>query len=297
MAHWAICTTLKAPTDEVLAFVAHHLSLGAARIWIHFDDPADPAIAAVARIPKVTPVPCDAAYWQAVAGGRPDAHQDRQTANIQRCYAACQYPWLAHIDGDEFLWPTRRVDRWLNLVDDATPCLRIRPYEALWDAGLPDDIFTARTFRGALQPVEQRGMLRRIYGPYAPALRGGMLSHSAGKCFFRTGVPGLRPRLHSAFIDGARIAEQEFEPGLALLHFHAQNRAAWLAALPFRLAHGAYRGNAALVAVLADPDAAAPFFDRVQAIAPHRRDLLREEGALIEADLGLRDKVAALRAQ
>ena len=86
MADWGICTTVKAPFAEVEAFVAYHLSIGAAHIWLHFDDPDDPAAAAFEGNPKLTVVKCDETYWINLLGSRPDAHQPRQAANMKRVY-------------------------------------------------------------------------------------------------------------------------------------------------------------------------------------------------------------------
>ena len=38
---WAVVATVKAPQDKVLACVAHHLSIGAAQVFLYFDDPDD----------------------------------------------------------------------------------------------------------------------------------------------------------------------------------------------------------------------------------------------------------------
>ncbi len=71
MARWGVCATVRAPADQVLAFVAHHLDLGADRIWLHFDDPDDPALVLAAPLPRVTAVACDDAYWRTSWGGAP----------------------------------------------------------------------------------------------------------------------------------------------------------------------------------------------------------------------------------
>ena len=39
MASWSLVATVKAPEEKVLAFAAHHLSLGANHLWLYFDDP------------------------------------------------------------------------------------------------------------------------------------------------------------------------------------------------------------------------------------------------------------------
>lgn len=295
---WGLVATVKAAPEKVAAFVAHHLSLGAARIWLYFDDPADPAAEPLSRLPRVTATRCDDGHWERLRG-RPDRHQNRQSKNAQAAYKACLLPWLGHVDVDEFLWPSRPGSRTvaeiLGSLPPGQPTLRMEPFEAMHDPALPDDIFTARLFRG---PLKQRfAHLRQpVLGAYADLLPEGHLSHTNGKSFFRTGIPGLSPRLHGAFLKGQRLPGPPFDRRLPLLHFHAQDREGWLKALPFRLTRGAYQYHAALQAHLASagPEETAFFYDRTQCLPPDIAQLLREEGRLIEADLDLRRKVAGL---
>lgn len=293
---WGLVSTVKAAPDKVLAFVAHHLALGAARIWLYFDDPSDPAFDRVAGITQVTAVRCDETRW-AAAGGRPDRHQNRQSRNAQAAYRACRLPWLGHIDVDEFLWPARPVSEILASLPPDQLTLRMEPFEAMHDAGLPDDIFTARAFRGPLK--SRHAHLREAaLGSYAALLPEGHLSHTNGKSFFRTGIPGLSPRLHGAFLNKERLAGPPFDRRLRLLHFHAQDREGWLAALPFRLTRGAYQYHPELQAHLhqAGPEEIAFFYDRTQTLGPDTARMLEDDGRLIRADLGLRARVAALPA-
>lgn len=295
---WGLVATVKAPPEKVAAFVAHHLSLGAARIWLYFDDPADPAAEPLSRLPRVTATRCNDGHWERLRG-RPDRHQNRQSKNAQAAYKACLLPWLGHVDVDEFLWPSppgpRTVAEILGSLPPGQTTLRMEPFEAMHDPALPDDIFTARLFRG---PLKQRfAHLRQpVLGAYADILPEGHLSHTNGKSFFRTGIPGLSPRLHGAFLKGQRLPGPPFDRRLPLLHFHAQDREGWLKALPFRLTRGAYQYHAALQAHLASagPEETAFFYDRTQCLPPDIAQLLREEGRLIEADLDLRRKVAGL---
>lgn len=292
---WGLVATVKAAPEKVAAFVAHHLSLGAARIWLCFDDPADPTAEPLSRLPRVTTIRCDDSHWDRLHG-RPDRHQNRQSKNAQAVYRACPLPWLGHLDVDEFLWPAQPVAEILGSLPPGQPTLRMEPFEAMHDPALPDDIFTARLFRG---PLKQRFAHLRppVLGAYAAILPDGHLSHTNGKSFFRTGIPGLSPRLHGAFLRGERLPGPPFDRRLSLLHFHAQDRQGWLQALPFRLTRGAYQYHAELQTHLAaaGPEEIAFFYDRTQCLPPDIAQLLREEGRLIEADLGLRRKVAELK--
>lgn len=302
---WGTVTTLKAPLAQVLAFVAHHRALGAQRVWLFFDDPDDPAAAAVEGLSGVRVVRCDAAHWaRAGTGGgkgarkRPEAHQVRQSQNAGFVYRRTNLDWLLHLDVDEFLWPARPVAEVLAGVPAGVLALRLAPWEALHDATLPDDIFTARHFRRALKRDAHAPLREALFGPYVAMLHQGAISHAAGKCFFRTGVQGLSPRIHTAMLDGEKLVLRETDPDIALLHFHAQDRADWIARLPFRATKGAYRANPAFFVWFSQADAAevAAFYDRVQVASPAMLDRLRAAGALIEADLRLRGQVARLAA-
>ena len=274
---------------------AHHLSLGADHIRIYFDDPADPAHAALAGLPRVTATLCTEAHWKAM-GSRHDRHQNRQARNAKAAYQHCTSAWLCHIDVDEFILPDRPVADILDTVAAEALLVRMEPFEAMHDPTIPDDIYTARLFRGAIQ--HDFWQLRHpAVGRYRRLIRDGMLSHTVGKVFFRTGVPGLAPRLHSGLLGKTRIAVPDFHPDLRLLHFHAQDRQAWLDAVPFRVTRGAYQYKPLLQAHLAaaTPEEVAAFYLRTQTVKPAVAATMLEVGRAVEADLGLRAKVAALK--
>ena len=296
MAEWGLCSTIRAPTDQVLAFVAHHLSLGADHLWLFFDDPDDPAADAVSGIAEVTVTRCDEAYWHATCKTRPESHQNRQTRNIHRVYKTAALPWIGHIDVDEFLLPARPIAEILGEVRADRITVRIAPWEALHDPSLPADIFTARHFRAAIKGGAMARARLRAFGAYAGLLTAGVLSHAAGKCFFQRGFRGLQPRLHGAYLHGERVKGDPFHPDLALLHFHAEDPDRWKHRLQFRLTRGAYRSNPALQARLlaSSPAEIDDFYAAVQTADPEVLSYLAAKGLLKEVNLGLRAKVDAL---
>ena len=81
-----------------------------------------------------------------------------------------------------------------------------------------------------------------------------------------------------------------------MLHFHAQDREAWLKALPFRLTRGAYQYHPELQAHLqtAGPEEIAFFYDRTQRLTADTANLLRDEARLIETNLTLRQRLTQL---
>jgi hypothetical protein len=292
---WSVVATVKAPEDKVLAFVAHHLSLGAAQVFLYFDDPDDPALASLSAFRRVTATPCTETYWSE-RGGRSDRHQNRQSRNARDAYGWCSTDWLCHIDVDEFIHAVRPVADILADIPSETVVAKLEPFEAMHDPLLPDDIYTSREFRGAIRH-EHWPLRRDALGPFREFNRDGLLSHSNGKVIFRTGVRGLSPRLHSVFLHGTRLNPPEWHPELKLLHFHAQDRQAWRAALSFRLTRGAYQYRPGLQAFLqgATPEEVDTFYLQTQVLSQVSLEALQAVGRVIVTDLGLRRKVQALR--
>ncbi|WP_022704610.1 glycosyltransferase family 2 protein [Pseudorhodobacter ferrugineus] len=295
---WGICTTVKAPLEQVQAFAAYHLNLGAAHIWLHFDDPDDPAANHFTH-PQITTTLCSHAYWMGLIGKRPERHQNRQGRNMQRVYQTEALPWIAHIDVDEYILPNTDIPTALAALPPDQSMLRMAPYEALHDPSLPDDIFTATQFRAALNGQRNEAARSRAFGPYAPLLTSGVLSHSAGKCFFRTGLSRFEPRLHGAFRAGTRVPGGEFHPNIALLHFHAQDPARWRDRLHFRLTRGAYQYNPALQdwLIAASDTEIDAFYVGTQTATPDTLHKLRAENALLTATLNLRQTIADMGLQ
>ncbi len=293
---WGIVTTLAAPEAEVLAFVAHHLNLGAAQIWLCFDDPDDPAAQRVAHHPQVTVLRCDGAHWTRLGITRPERHQNRQTANAQAVLRDCGLDWLAHIDVDEFLTADAPIATTLSAIPRHRPFVRAKAWEALHSPGLPDDIFTATAFRAPLNAESHAAHRAAIFGPYAPLLPTGCMSHAVGKCFFRPDVPGLQAWLHGASKGGEKLPPGPPLPGVALLHFHSQDPAAWKGRLPFRLDRGAYMLKPELALFLKTADAAEvdAFYRRCLTATPEALTYLRQHRLVREVTLNLRTKVAAL---
>jgi Glycosyl transferase family 2 len=285
IARWGLVTTVRAPEAKVMRFAQHHLGLGASHLWLYFDDPDDPAILAAQGLPRTTVTRCSDDHWASLAKRRPERHQNRQSRNAQHAYATCPLDWLGHIDVDEFLWPTRRIDTLLQEVSTDQPMFRIEPFEAMHDPDRPQAY--AREYRGTL-PGHDSALSRSILGDHAAIIPQGMLSHRVGKAFFRTGIKGLSPRLHGAFLHGERLPGPPFAKDIVLLHDHAGTYDEWHAALPFRLNRGAYQYQPDLQRFLAAASHKdlALFFRETRTLTPEKRRLLRDHGRLVVADIG-----------
>lgn len=296
---WGVCTTAKAPLHQLLAFVAWHKHIGAAHIWVHLDDADQISAQVLGQLDGVTAIVCDEAYW-AVKGDRPARQEPRQVYNFQRIYSLASLPFIAHLDVDEYIWAARSVaDIAAEVVAEnkGDPLVRMAPAEALHDPNLPDDIFTAHQFRLPFPVGLPQAARSDVLGDYAPLLPTNMLSHQVGKSLFRTGVEGFIPKIHvGSFGPDAPKVNVSTHPDLTVLHFHAQDRAAWLEALPHRTVNGGYRFNEPLAVFLKDADAGEvdAFYEATQTATPERIAALVRYELLLEARLDLRDKIAEL---
>jgi hypothetical protein len=241
MTTWGIVATIKADTATILRFVAYHLELGAHRIYIYLDAPNPEAQEALRNHPKTRVVRCDDGYWKRHNGNRPDMHQPRQTINATRAYnRASEVDWLMHMDVDEFLVPNGQVDQLLGALSDDIQCARARPMELL-AGGDPQVEAAFKTFIPAAGQREQT--VAKLYPTYGEHLKGGFLSHIAGKIFVRTGIDGLKIRIHNAFLGDETNPNHIELPDLPLAHHHAADWETWYGHFEYRFREGSYRAG------------------------------------------------------
>jgi len=237
MASRGLSATIKAPLAEIEAFAAHHLELGAHRLYLYLDDPDPDTQAALKAHPKIRVTACDATHWAKLTGKRPAKHQVRQTANATHAYGRrAEVDWLIHMDVDEFLWPEAPLPDLLGALPDAALCARVRPIEALAGGGT--------LFKGFIPNGPAReAIVDRLYPTYGRYLKGGFLSHVAGKLFLRTGLGALTVKIHNVF-RGEEMNPGEVElHGVDLCHCHAQSWEEWIAAFRYRHEKGSYRAE------------------------------------------------------
>ncbi len=301
---WGLVSTIKAPEAAILDFAAHHLDIGAHRIHIYLDEDCPQARSALAAHPRCTVIVTDEAYW-ATRSKRPEAHQTRQTVNATRAYRRRpDVDWLAHIDVDEFLSPSIPLAEQLAALPATARTARVRPVEAL--APVPDDI-GATWFKAChLRQSPRNTQTEEIYPTFGALLNGGFLSHVAGKIFVRTGQEGLSLRIHNAFDDAGKIANEDELTQTLLCHFHAPSWQAWQQAYRYRLQSGSYREslkgppslpmtmNTLFSAIEADGGESAlrAFYDEVCTATPALRARLDAKGLLHRIDLDLDAKRA-----
>lgn len=178
---WAAVGTMDEPAVLVLAWVAHHLSLGATEVHV-FLDRANPDVEeALSDVPKAFVTLCDDAYWAASERrARPIRHTARQKHNATQVYKTRPVDWVLHCDADEFL------DLSDNFLDDLASTqartLRITNLERV-RTGRSDNIFSGG-FRGR---IPDRARAQGIYGRWHEFLEEGMAGYKDGKDIVRTG--------------------------------------------------------------------------------------------------------------
>ena len=300
MTTWGVVSTVKAPLTDILAFAAHHLDLGAHRLYIYLDDPEPDTFNTLKSHPKIRPTACDDGYWQK-QGMRPRKHQVRQGRNATHAYnRRAEVDWLAHIDVDEFLAPPAPLSDLLAALPPAATSARIYPVEALAGDGT--------RFKRAARGPDQAVVIDRIYPVYGRYLRGGFMSHVAGKLFARTGLEGVDFRIHNVLVNRKTSPDGTTLDGVDLCHFHAKPWEDWFATYRYRLQNGSYRPELPpavphdrggltlheLFTAIETEDGEAglrAFFDEVCADTPMLRARLAAEGLLCTHDLQLSAKI------
>tara|TARA_R110002033_G_scaffold53726_9_gene101868 strand:- start:1473 stop:2408 length:936 start_codon:yes stop_codon:yes gene_type:complete len=239
MTTWGLSSTILAPARDILRFAAYHIEAGAHRLYIYLDDPDSDAFAPLKAHPKIRVTRCDMQHWQKLGGKRPEKHQVRQSRNATHAYARrTEVDWLIHMDADEFLVSDTPVADALAALPVTVQTARVRPMEQLAGEG---HHFKAFVPNGP----DRAQIVNRLYPNYGPHIKGGFLSHVAGKLFARTGLDGLDVRIHNVFqgevMNPAEVELQKVD----LAHCHAKTWDDWLAAYRYRLEKGSYRAELA----------------------------------------------------
>lgn len=235
---WGLVSTIRAPAAEILRFAAYHLDLGAHRLHLYLDAPNPEGLPALQAHPKIRVITCDETYWKRRKRDRPPMHQMRQTLNATHAYSRTQVTWLAHIDVDEFIWPETDLTERLTALPDDTACARMRPIESLPDR--------PSLYKGFIPSGPDRDrIVRGLYPTYGAYVKGGFMSHVAGKIFARTGLDMVRYRIHNVYVDGCKNPGQIELPDVDLCHHHGHTWQAWRASFDDRLEKGSYRPDLA----------------------------------------------------
>jgi hypothetical protein len=297
---WGVVCTTDADLPEIAAWAAHYLDLGATALHLFLDTPAPETAAFFAAHPAITVTTCDAAFWEAAGKPRPEAHQLRQAHNATLCLRRCGLHFLGHFDIDEFLVSPNPVARALDFVPADAAFARVRPAELLAPLDGPPRHFK-RSHRAAGRP---KALLETLYPTFGPYLAGGLVSHTTGKIFARTGIPDTRLGIHTLKYRGAEATNRAELPRMTLAHLHARDAAHFLRRAAFRRARGSYRkpqgseDDLRLADVLAYLERAEgeaglrAFFEEVCTARPELLEALDAHDMLVTHDLDLPGKIA-----
>lgn len=301
MTTWGLSATIKAPTPDILHFAAFHLEAGAHRLYLYLDDDNQHAFNILKQHPKVRVTLCDDLWWH---GKRPKKHQVRQTKNATNAYnRKAEVDWLIHMDGDEFLIADAPVSDILSDLPNNARTARIRPMEQLAGDGTAFKAFIPNG-------PERAKIVSDIYPAYGAYIKGGFVSHLAGKLFVRNGLEGIRVQIHNTFQHDEMIKGPESTPGIDLAHCHAKSWEAWHAAYRYRHVKGSYRAELApnrprdkggmsmhdLFTMIEANEGCAglrAFFDEVCADTPRLRAALGRHGLLKYAQIDLNTTIDA----
>ncbi|MTJ05566.1 MAG: glycosyltransferase family 2 protein [Sediminimonas qiaohouensis] len=232
---WGLVSLVRAPLAQIARFAAHHLSLGAARLYLHLDAPDPAAAVFLAQHPAIEVITCDDTYWNAQKKPRMEQHQLRQLWVATRTYRRTDLDWLAHVDVDEFMLPPAPMGEMLAQVDRDTAAVLMPPVEQL--AGGDDTLFKTT----ARMAGRDKSVLEDIYPTFGPYLRGGYLSHLEGKLIARTGIPEVRLGLHALLYRGTAATNIAPLNGFYIGHAHATDWNSFRRRLDYRLDHGSYK--------------------------------------------------------
>ncbi|MFP7673298.1 glycosyltransferase family 2 protein [Marivita sp. S0852] len=240
-ASWGLVCTTNAPLLDVARFVAHHLDIGATHIYLYLDQPDADIVGLLANNPMVSVTVCDAAYWQSFGKERPDAHQLRQAFNATRALRNADgvVDWLGHIDTDEFILSSTRFATALNTVPQDSAAVRVSPAEAL-AVRVPGDMPTHFKLKTTAARVADSA-ISDIYPTFGSYVRGGFLSHLAGKVFARPGLGDVRLAIHRLRQKGQDILNTFDLEDVYIGHLHAPDWDTFAAKLEFRQSKGSYR--------------------------------------------------------
>jgi len=232
------CAVIMAKEDQSVIdrVVDYYIAKGAAKVVVYFD--GEPDFSMDDRGDRLRFIVCDESFWQPITGGTPEAYDIRQVGIYEHAISSVSQEWVFFVDCDEYLVSDRPISAFLDDVPAAENILRIPNVEAVWGPGdNRDEHLGARWFRTATgSPIKQRA-LKLIYGDVYHFMGSGLLGHSAGKHFVRSGQDYQRTSPHtSVHSDGrpGKWADELLTDDVIVCHFDAMNYERWRKKFEFR---------------------------------------------------------------
>ncbi|HWY61709.1 MAG TPA: glycosyltransferase family 2 protein [Rhizomicrobium sp.] len=232
----AIVTTLRNVGAPLDSFIAWHLNCGFSRLFLFFDDPADPDLPRAAAHPAITVIPHDAALRRAWTHLPEYRHYGdfidrevmaRQVLNsvVAMEIARSQgLAWLVHIDADElfhspeqacaahFAWAdTQKVDTIKYLNYEAVP-----EKIEIQDPFREVDLFKIPP---ALKPGPASDAGRKLLDATPQLQPNRFHFYSNGKSAVRLAAPGMRPRSVHTFDNPLAPAQPLLCSMPSILHY------------------------------------------------------------------------------
>lgn len=284
---WGVVATVAEPAPLVMAFVAHHISLGASEVHIYLDDPRDPVGEVLAAVPQVRLTRCTPDYWIDLMRWRPRRHVNRQSANATRARRESRVRFLLHCDADEFLLPACDVADQLAAIPEDRKWMKVPNFERAMITGAPHATFFDGVFKVHVPECEATPLHTNDMMPF------GFTGHAAGKPFVRTDVPlniGIHVPRHG-HIKSRRVPPHHPADTIALVHFDGVTPLHWAAKFvrqaaffperlpqltPYRIAQ-----SRRIFACLDDPAALRALYDELNGYSPQDVAALEHSGHMI----------------
>ena len=287
----AIATTLRDAGGMLDSFVAYHLHIGFAHLFLFFDDPSDPGLERFANHPKITAIPHDSRLrrlWTGLPEYRTGgefvdsevmARQVFNTALAMDWARQKQCDWLLHIDVDELFFTPQQsaAEHFSEIHASAADTIRYQNFESVPEkADIADAFREVTLFKVPLEletgPVgdDCRALLEKT--PQIPAKR--FHFYRNGKSAVRLSAPGLRPNGVHKFINPNGETRAVRARGAFILHYACSGFEAfwqkyvtlggfadqWLSSYDIRSAIGPLHLDARDVVAAGDREAARMFY-------------------------------------
>lgn len=296
---WGIVATVAEPAPLVLAFVAHHLALGASEMHIYFDDPHDPVADILEWLPPVRVTRCDKDHWLSIAEWRPRRHNNRQTTNATHAQSVCNVPFLMHCDADEFLRPGSNVPAQLAEIPDIITWTKVFNLERAFVQGAPQTSIFDGVFKVYYQGQDETPLRTSDLAPI------GFTGHAAGKPMVRTKI-GMNIGIHvprHGHIKARVVPPHHPADIIELVHFDGMTPLHWAAKFvrqaaltpdrlaqlpPFRVAQ--WRE---IMSCVDDSAALRALYDRVNGYTPQEVEALESDGYITRDTFDLAPAIAA----
>ena len=287
----AIATTLRDAGGMLDSFVAYHLHMGFAHLFLFFDDPSDPELERFAKHPMVTAIPHDS-HLRRLWAGLPEYRTGGEFADSEvmarQVFNAAlamdwarqkQCDWLLHIDADELFFTPRQsvAEHFSEIHASAADTIRYQNFESVPEkADIADAFREVTLFKVPPEletgPVDDDCRVLLENTPQIPAKR--FHFYRNGKSAVRLSARELRPSGVHKFASPNGEAHTLRARGAFILHYACSGFVAfwqkyvtlgrfadqWLSSYDIRSAIGPLHLDARDIVAAGDREAARVFY-------------------------------------